>query len=339
MEAVLSRIDDFNIVATDASHVAAARSSVQRLARGLQFDETRSGRLAIAVTEAVTNMLKHAGGGRLVARALTRGPALGVEVLAIDSGPGMEDVEWSSRDGISSTGTPGTGLGAMRRMSDEFELHSERGEGTIVRMVAWDRDAPPGAASHEVGAVCIPKPGESVCGDAWEVCYHAQGATFLVADGLGHGPDASRAAVCAVEALRRHPEASAIRILDAAHGSLRATRGAAVAVMRHDMATNELAFAGVGNIAAVVLHGGERRAAVSHNGIVGHNVHKSLEYRYPWSRGGLLVAHSDGLETHWDLSAHAGLADRHPALIAAALFRDHFRGRDDCTVLVARALQ
>jgi hypothetical protein len=78
---------------------------------------------------------------------------------------------------------------------------------------------------------------------------------------------------------------------------------------------------------------------VSHNGIVGHNVHRSEEYRYPWPPGALLVAHSDGLETQWSLAAFPGLASRHPAMIAAMLFREHSRKRDDVAVVVARAAQ
>ena len=339
MEAVLNRADDICVVVTDASHVAAARSAGQRMARALQFDETRIGRVAVVITEAVTNMLKHAGGGTLLARALARGPALGMEILAIDAGPGMADVAHSERDGVSTTGTRGTGLGAMRRMCDEFELFSHHSAGTAARMVTWDRETVRDSPTHEVGAVCVPKPGETVCGDAWGVDFHDQGATFLVADGLGHGPEASRASSLAVEVLHRHPEADALRILDVAHSRLRPTRGAAVAVLRHDMAKGELAVAGVGNISATVFAEGTRRAAVSHSGIVGHNVHKSQEYRYPWPKGGLLVAHSDGLETQWDLDAYPGLAASHPALVAAMLYLRHSRRRDDCTVVVARALQ
>jgi hypothetical protein len=140
----------------------------------------------------------------------------------------------------------------------------------------------------------------------------------------------------AVEVLRRHPDYSPLRLLDAVHGQLRATRGAAVAVIRHDRERGEATFAGVGNISATIVDGAARRAMVSHNGIVGHNVHKSEEYRYPWPRGALLVAHSDGLETHWDLGAVPGIARRHPSVIAAALFRRYTRKRDDVVVLVAR---
>jgi anti-sigma regulatory factor (Ser/Thr protein kinase) len=336
MEAFLT-MEPVAITVGDPSHVSAARFGTQRLAHGLGFDDERAGRLAIAVTEAVSNMVKHAGGGTLAARTVARGDAIGIEVMAIDSGPGMEDFGHSARDGVSTSRTAGTGLGAMQRQSDEFDIYTGRELGTIVRMVFWNKDDPGAQEGYEIGAILIPKSGETACGDAWAVEPHARGATFLVADGLGHGPDASRAANCAVDVLRSHPDYTAIRILDLAHARLRPTRGAALAVMRHDAVSGELAFAGVGNIAACVLEGPARRAMVSHNGIVGHNVHKSEEYRYSWPPGSLLVAHSDGIETQWDVAAFPGLASSHPSMIAAMLFREHSRKRDDVVVIVARA--
>ena len=329
-------MESFACVVADASHVSACRLQAQRMARSLEFDETRAGRVSIAVTEAVTNIVRHGGGGTLAARSLADGKALGIEVLAVDSGPGMEDFHASARDGFSSAGTAGTGLGAMRRMSEEFEVYTRPDAGTIVRMVFWPGTARPAPSDYEVGGISVAKSGETVCGDAWAWQTHVRGITLLVADGLGHGPDASRAASAAVEVLRRHPDNSAIRLLDIAHARLKATRGAAVAFMRHDAGRDDLAFAGVGNIAAVIIDPQARRAMISHNGIVGHNVHKSQEYRYAWPAGALLVAHSDGLETQWNLERFPGLADCHASVIAAMLYREYSRKRDDVTVVVAR---
>jgi anti-sigma regulatory factor (Ser/Thr protein kinase) len=325
------------ITVADPSHVAEARRGAQRLAHGLGFDATRKERVAIAVTEAVTNMVKHAHGGTFAARKLARGGSLGVEVMAIDSGPGMDNFANSSRDGVSTTRTAGTGIGAMQRQSDEFDVYTGRKRGTIVRMVFWDKPVE-AKEDYEVGAIVVPKSGETACGDAWGMELHDHGATFLLADGLGHGPEASRAAVSAVEVLHNNGRHSALRILELTHAKLRPTRGAAVAILRHDAVAGEILFAGVGNIAAWVIDGETRKAMVSHNGIVGHNVHKSEEYRYPWPKDALLVAHSDGLETHWNIASFPGLALCHPSMIAAALFRAHTRKRDDVAVLVVRAV-
>lgn len=308
------------------------------LARDLGFDEVRAGRASIAVTEVATNLLRHGGGGEIVARALVRGESLGIEVLALDSGRGMENFAASAVDGVSTAGSAGTGLGAMQRLADEFDVYTRPALGTVLRMVFWNRETGPEPSDYEVGAICVPKAGETVSGDAWAVETHADGATLLVADGLGHGPDACRAASQAVDVLKGHPNDTAIRILDLAHGRLRPTRGAAVGVMRHEHATGEIAFAGVGNIAACLWEGADapRKTMVSHNGIVGHNIARSQEYRYPWPPGALLIAHSDGLESRWDVGRFPGLAACHASIIAAVLYREHSRKRDDVVVVVVR---
>jgi anti-sigma regulatory factor (Ser/Thr protein kinase) len=336
MEAVLRSADSIAVEVADSTHVSAARQAVARITQALDFDETHAGQAAIVVTEAVTNMLKHGGGGSFIARPLSVDGAIGIEMLAIDKGPGMEDFEACAVDGHSTAGTRGNGLGAMRRQSDEFEVYTRRGEGTILRALIWRGAKPAGDCHYVLGALVVPKPGESVCGDAWGAEFSEEGATFLLADGLGHGPDARRAAASAVDALHSHPREAAVRIVDRAHMKLRPTRGAAVAVMRHEAASGELAFAGVGNISACVIDADSRRAMVSHNGIVGHNMHKSTEYRYPWAPGGLLVAHTDGIDTRWDLAQFPGLTDCHPSVIAAMLYREHARGRDDAGIVVAR---
>jgi hypothetical protein len=63
---------------------------------------------------------------------------------------------------------------------------------------------------------------------------------------------------------------------------------------------------------------------------------KVQEFAFPWPRGALLVMHSDGLGTQWDLGTYPGLTSRHPALIAAVLYRDYDRARDDVSVVVIR---
>jgi anti-sigma regulatory factor (Ser/Thr protein kinase) len=336
VEALLSAVSTLALVVGDSSQASAVRIALQRMALDLEFDETRAGRVAIVATEAVTNMLRHGGGGTFAARGLARGGALGIEMLAVDTGRGMENFAGSAVDGVSSGDTPGTGLGAIGRLSDEFEVRTGHDRGTVLRMVLWNRPPAADREAYEVGAVVVPKEGESACGDAWAMEPHAGGATFMVADGLGHGIEASRASALAMEVLRNHPDYSAIRLLDTAHGRLRPTRGAALAVIRHDRARGEVTFAGVGNISVTVVEPLARRAMVSHNGIVGHNVARSEEYRYPWPRGALLVAHSDGLESRWDLGAFPGIASHHASIIAATLYARHTRKRDDVVVMVAR---
>jgi hypothetical protein len=105
------------------------------------------------------------------------------------------------RDGYSTAGSPGTGLGALSRLSAEFQLVSHVGKGTALRFVVPARPPEPQARSAlALGAVCVPKPGEVACGDGWLLSRHGAAHTLLVVDGLGHGADAAAAAhVAAVD--------------------------------------------------------------------------------------------------------------------------------------------
>jgi anti-sigma regulatory factor (Ser/Thr protein kinase) len=337
MEALISSMSrQLAFAINHASDVAAARRAGQKLADALGFSETRAGQLAIIITEAATNILKHAGEGVVYLSQAQCAAGPGVDVLAVDSGPGIADLATSLRDGVSTTGTAGNGLGALQRLSDVFDVYSMRGNGAAFFMRLW-RDTPgPSACAVEVGALCVPLAGEEESGDGWAVSCDQFGATLLAADGLGHGPEAARAANEAIGALAKRPGAQAGELVNASHEALRITRGAALAAARIDFTAGELRFAGIGNISATVFEHDSRRALVSHNGIVGHNMRKVQEFSVPCPPGALCIMHSDGIQTQWDLDSYPGLLARRPALIAAMLMRDFIRRRDDAMVLVVR---
>lgn len=334
---ISSQSPQYVFAVSHASDVAAVRRAGQKLADSLGFNETRAGQLALIITEAATNILKHAGEGEIHVGPAQSPAGIGVDVLALDRGPGIADLASSLVDGVSTAGTAGTGLGALHRLSDEFDVYSGRGEGAAFFMRLW-RDVPgPSPCGVEVGALWTPIRGEEACGDGWAVACEASGATLLAADGLGHGPDAARAANAAIGALERRGPVGASEMMHLAHEALRPTRGAALAAARIDFDADELRFAGVGNIGAVAIDEA-RRALVSHNGIVGHNMRKVQEFAVPFGPGALCILHSDGIETRWDLDKYPGLQGRSPTLIAAVLMRDYIRGRDDAMVLVVRRL-
>jgi Stage II sporulation protein E (SpoIIE) len=157
---------------------------------------------------------------------------------------------------------------------------------------------------------------------------------FLVADGLGHGPDAARASRAAIRVLEDRPDDEPAATIQSCHRALAPTRGAAVAVAK--IAPDKVGFAGVGNIACRIEAGAVRRQLVSHNGTLGHMMRRVQQFDFPLPTDALLMFHSDGLATHWNLADYPGLLGRHPGVIAGVLYRDHERGRDDVTVLVVR---
>lgn len=337
MEAVLNKLGTqatFHI--GELSEIASARRAGNDLARRLGFDETRTGQLAIVITEAATNIVKHAGEGEILLRALGVEGRRGVEVIALDRGPGMGNVSLRMQDGHSSTGTYGVGLGAIGRLSQEFDLFSLDGQGAILMMVVWADGLGTPSGRWEVGAVCLALPGEELCGDAWDIGAGQRGITVCVADGLGHGPDAALASDAAVALAPLRPDLAPAAMLQLAHETLRGGRGAALAVAAIDEGAAQLTFAGVGNIAGCIYQDGARRHLMSHNGIIGSNLRKVQEFVHPFGPGAMLILHSDGIATRWDVNAYPGLRSRHPALIAAVLYRDFVRQRDDAMVVVVR---
>jgi anti-sigma regulatory factor (Ser/Thr protein kinase) len=94
----------------------------------LGFDETDVGNVAIIVTELATNMLKHATQGEILMRPIARGTALGMEFVALDRGPGIASLTQCFRDGYSTAGSPGTGLGSIARLAGDFDIYSTPGK-------------------------------------------------------------------------------------------------------------------------------------------------------------------------------------------------------------------
>jgi serine phosphatase RsbU (regulator of sigma subunit) len=250
----------------------------------------------------------------------------------------MTNLSMSQQDGFSTAGTLGHGLGAIERQSDLFEIYTHA-TGTVSVARVWHTPAPAAEQQSrlEIGAVHVSKPGEDICGDDWDWRLRDDRFVVLIADGLGHGlsaHDASRAAVHVFAAAHEHAPRD---IIGDVHAALRATRGAAVACLAVDLQRGVAQYSGVGNISGVVLlASGRRHSMVSHNGTAGHTMPRVQEFSYPVPRDAVVVMHSDGVSTHWDLGAYPGLLRRHPSVIAGVVYRDFSRRRDDVTVVVAK---
>jgi anti-sigma regulatory factor (Ser/Thr protein kinase) len=326
------------IPVVETSQPSAVRFAARERAERMGFSESDSYRAGLVATELATNLVKHAHGGEVLLRGASNGSGPQLELLAIDKGPGMANVSAALVDGQSTAGTNGIGLGAVARMSDEFDIHSSVPHGTVVlARVRPKGSVAPKPAPFAVAGISVPKAGETECGDAWTLTQGGEGFSTLVADGLGHGPFAAEAAAAAIRiAGEARGSGGCARILAAVHDGIRHTRGAAAAIAEVSRARRVVTFAGVGNIGAAIVDNGSIRQAVSHNGTLGYEARVFREYTYPWSSEALLVMHSDGLISHWSLTAYPGLRLRHPAVVAGLLYRDFNRGRDDVTVVVAR---
>ena len=336
--------DPLDLYINESSQIAEARRLISAISRSLGFNETEIGKVALIVTEMATNLVKHAEReGHLIIRSLEWGHANGIEILSLDKGPGIEKVTEALHNGYSTRGSPGTGLGAIRRLSSVFDLYSLPNLGTAVLASIWSGQLPepPDNMNLKIGGISLYKPGEEICGDAWAVDQAKTRSLILVADGLGHGTDAAEPANEAVKIFLKSRRLFPAEIISAIHDGIKHTRGASVAVAEVDADHEVIRFAGVGNISGAILSSLGTRHLVSHNGTVGKEIRKIQEFTYPWpvrnkDQLPLLIIHSDGLATHWDFNQYPGLSHRHPSLIAGVLYRDFKRGNDDVTVVVAK---
>ena len=331
----------FNLRVDETSGVGEAQRLAAALSRDAGFGETTTGHVSIVARELASNLVKHAGGGVLVVRLVEQPEAPGIELLALDRGPGIRNIGESLLDGESTAGSPGTGLGAVRRLSSVFDIYAPPGAGTAVLSRIWAQAPKPALPLRPltVGAVCLAVTGEEACGDTWAVHVAAERSLVMVADGLGHGPDASAAAAQAMRAFRAHLERGVAELVTVLDAALHHTRGAAVAIAEIVSRRGVVNYAGLGNIAGRIYGGETVRNLVTTDGTAGTGTRKTHEYAYPWPPDGLLLMHSDGLTGRWDLDSHLGLLNRHPSLIAGVLFRDHRRQRDDVTVVAVTHAQ
>lgn len=326
------------IEVSEASQAGEARRKATAFAEELQMSEAQCGEVALVTTEMATNLVKHAGRGHILFRPLQEGGRGGLLITSVDKGPGIRDISNALADGPLASGSLGSGLGAIKRVPDFFDLYSVPGSGTVISAEFWRPNTRGRVAMPvEVGVVSEPIKGEDSCGDGWFVRQSEDGALLMVVDGLGHGEFASEAAREAEQVFSSTKAASLIGILTDIHDALKKTRGAAVAVAKIDIEKGVLTFAGVGNIGAAIVSKGSGRNMTSHNGTLGHRMERLQEFTYPWNRDDIWVMHSDGLVSRWDLESYPGIWNKPASVVAALLHRDFNRGRDDVTVLVAKA--
>jgi anti-sigma regulatory factor (Ser/Thr protein kinase) len=327
---------------SEPSKVGEARRDAVKFAQESGFEETQVGKVAIVVTEAANNLVKHAQGGELIFRTFNQKSVSVMEILAIDSGPGMANVPECLQDGYSTTGTPGTGLGAIHRLSDFSDIYSQPGKGTVLFSQICgsqikDFNSMSESDRFELGAICLPHPKEQICGDSWgHKIYEEQKLFLIVADGLGHGPKAAEASQTAVRLFQETNTASLAEFFETIHRGLSGTRGAAVTIVEVDATSRMVSAMAVGNVTGeLILGDGTTKRFTAHNGTLGVQFSRLQKFEYPWPRNSLLLVNSDGLTTKCcEPTAYFGLNRRHPALIAGVFYRDFKRGNDDVTVVV-----
>ena len=340
----------------DEAQVGAARRAVHAFAREVGFTERELAELDIVVQEVGTNAVRYAARGGWLHFARPLGAEPGVELFYWDKGPGIHDLSAAVRDGVSTGGSLGTGLGAVRRLMDEFDVYSTvRATSPLSRLpparrtthgtallgrkwVATTRLASRahGATARRIGVWSRPHPDELRNGDAYFVRRRGRRMLCAVVDGLGHGSGAHEAARVALEALAEWRGEPLDELFHATHAALRATRGAVLGACVVDSAQEAFYYAGVGNIDVRVFGAPEPARPISANGTLGLRFERARVWSYKWAEGTTIVLATDGVSTKWDAQDYPALLQHSPQLLAGVLMRDYGRDTDDATILVAR---
>ena len=119
--------------------VVALRKHVRERAVAIALSLVDQTKLVTAASELARNTLKYGGGGTVYLDALEDGFRKGVGLIFVDNGPGIPDLGMALRDGYTTGGGLGLGLGGSKRLVDEFDIDSRSGEGTAVSVVKWKR--------------------------------------------------------------------------------------------------------------------------------------------------------------------------------------------------------
>jgi Stage II sporulation protein E (SpoIIE) len=180
-----------------------------------------------------------------------------------------------------------------------------------------------------------PITGEIECGDIFGAVETDGTVTGVLCDGLGHGPLAAVAAAEAVKAVLESPADEPAALVERAHRRMNHTRGGALGVVQ--VTGHVVRFAGLGNIAGVIMADGTRKSMISVPGIAGHQARVIRQFEYAAPPGAAVILHSDGISSRWAPEALPGLNARDALTIAAAVMAEAGTRRDDAGVLVLKS--
>ena len=323
--------------ADDRSYYSLLKKDIHQRAVDAGFSKKQVAELDIIVSEMTSNLAKHALGGEILLGIVSSDGNEYIEVISIDDGPGMQDPQKMIADGMSTTNTLGHGLGSIKRLSDRFEIFSQKGWGTIVLSRLSKKENQKRKHGVEIVPFVVAKPGETTSGDG---CYYKLTDEYfklLVADGLGHGADANKAVNEAVNAFKICPFDNPVEILQFIHTSIRKTRGIVGTVVLFNLKTKTWRIAGIGNISTKMANAFSSRNYLAYNGIIGHNIPNSMKVQeFSINDFQQVILCSDGIKSRWDLARYPGIGKYDPTIQAAALYKDFGRRTDDMSIVIGK---
>jgi anti-sigma regulatory factor (Ser/Thr protein kinase) len=323
--------------ASDRSYHALLRKGIHKQALLAEFPEKKIAYLDLIVAEITSNLDKYTQGGEVLCAVQGMGNDQYVEIIAIDHGPGISDLNHVLTDGVSTGSTLGHGLGSIKRMSDFFSIYSQKGWGTILVSRLYRMEAKTENRRVIVRGIVVPKPTERLSGDGFTYKFSERYFKLLLLDGLGHGPEANKVVEESFNSFKLCPANEPAEIIRYMHPPLKKTRGGVGVVMVYDGQKDSYSILGVGNISVKLIGNGEFKNVMSYNGIIGHNIPNTMtsqeilvtDYKF-------IILCSDGMKTRWDISKYPSIQRYDPIIMAAAIYKDFARKTDDMSVVIIK---
>jgi anti-sigma regulatory factor (Ser/Thr protein kinase) len=337
-EWIIGRHISFNIA--DRSYLSLLKREVHRLSVQCGLPEKKIAEIDIVVAEIGSNIIKHGGGGEVLV-ALTDQPEPAIEIIGIDSGPGINDLARMMEDGMSTTKTLGQGLGAIKRLSDFAQVYSVRGWGTVI-VVRFSMKPPekyPPKPVPEIRTILVSKPGERACGDGFYIQSDRTGVRVLLGDGLGHGVEANKAVTAAISSFRYCMLSDLPEVLRLIHEDVKRTRGLVGTIAVYNYKNRNWRICGAGNIHTRVWTASASRTYLPYNGIIGHNLPRTMneqEIEHTAGKDQILILSSDGIKTRWDMTRYPGIFRYDMSVLAAAIYKDNARKTDDMSIVIVK---
>ncbi len=325
--------------APDRSYLAIVKREIHTKAVSAGFSERRVGEIDIVVSEICTNIIIHGGGGEILVRLIEEKGIQGIELISIDSGPGMSDVNKMMTDGVSTKNTLGQGLGAIKRLSDFMQVYSQKDWGTVLLARIYNEPLPYQKKKDTAGihTLLVAKPNETHCGDGFHSFVHNKRLKMLLGDGLGHGPQAEKAVLTAIEAFKNSPDLNPAEAIRNIHTETKKTRGLVATVAEYDFEDKTWSFCGVGNISTRINSPDNFNAYLPYNGIIGMNTPTTLTARtFKQESNQYILMFSDGLKSRFDNNRLMALQRYDFSVMAAALYKDLTRRTDDVSVVICK---
>lgn len=327
------------MVISNAGEVIAIRRIAKEMAQNMGFDERTREEISLVVSELASNIIKYTQRGIITLSPVCNTKCEGIMIEAEDDGEGFNE-HTALKDGVSTSGTLGVGLGAVNRLMDEFEiLQRENHSGTRIICKRWLHDN----SNHgqhcpfEFGVFSRPKLNELANGDTFVIKNIHEATLIGVIDGVGHGVLANQAANVARQYVERHAESPLLDIFRGVERACSSTRGVVMALVVLNWKKSTFQYASVGNIEIKIFsQAHDKSRFIVRRGIVGKHAPPPVVTENEWHSGDMLALHSDGISTHWHWDDFMSYLNHPVQMITEEIFNAMQKNYDDATIVIVK---